>query len=264
MRIISSRLANVPGNVVLSDAIQFASRKVAAVSGDARRVLDICRRAVEMAEAEAEAATQAKEASDCDENDDDDMVPDTPSKKYPNGKPATPQIMQTSTRKHARSGTVTINTIKAAIAEATGSPLAQHLRCLPLAAKLFLGSLLARLRRTGIGEAVLGDVIDDATLMAEMNGNTKATSLLFESSERSATAEGVAESDVVAVVRSGKKLSRPFGLAAAVSSLAESGVVIVESRAGERTGRIRLSVGEEDIRTALRDDVDSKGLGFGG
>ena len=32
------------------DAIQFASRKVAAVSGDARRALDICRRAVEIAQ----------------------------------------------------------------------------------------------------------------------------------------------------------------------------------------------------------------------
>lgn len=32
------------------DAIQLAARKVAAVSGDARRALDICRRATEIAE----------------------------------------------------------------------------------------------------------------------------------------------------------------------------------------------------------------------
>ncbi|KAK5277668.1 Origin recognition complex, subunit 1, partial [Cryomyces antarcticus] len=50
--IITSRLENVPGAIVHPDAIQFASRKVAAVSGDARRALDICRRAVEIAEAE--------------------------------------------------------------------------------------------------------------------------------------------------------------------------------------------------------------------
>jgi origin recognition complex subunit 1 len=37
-------------NVFDSDAITFAARKVAAVSGDARRALEICRRATELAE----------------------------------------------------------------------------------------------------------------------------------------------------------------------------------------------------------------------
>ena len=55
MKIIQSRLEGIPGNIVDSDAVQFASRKVAAVSGDARRALDICRRAVEIAESEAPA-----------------------------------------------------------------------------------------------------------------------------------------------------------------------------------------------------------------
>ena len=35
-----------------SDAVQFVARKVAAVSGDARRALDICLRATELAQAE--------------------------------------------------------------------------------------------------------------------------------------------------------------------------------------------------------------------
>ena len=54
MRIIQSRLEGVPGNIVDPDAVQFASRKVAAVSGDARRALDICRRAVELAESDVQ------------------------------------------------------------------------------------------------------------------------------------------------------------------------------------------------------------------
>lgn len=37
-------------NAFEPDAIQLVSRKVAAVSGDARRCLDICRRAVEIAD----------------------------------------------------------------------------------------------------------------------------------------------------------------------------------------------------------------------
>ncbi len=52
MKIVQSRLEGVPGGIVRPEAVQFASRKVAAVSGDACRALDICRRAVELAEAE--------------------------------------------------------------------------------------------------------------------------------------------------------------------------------------------------------------------
>ncbi|CAA22443.1 origin recognition complex subunit Orc1 [Schizosaccharomyces pombe] len=49
--IIAARLEAVrDDDVFSSDAIRFAARKVAAVSGDARRALDICRRASELAE----------------------------------------------------------------------------------------------------------------------------------------------------------------------------------------------------------------------
>ncbi|EPX70472.1 origin recognition complex subunit Orc1 [Schizosaccharomyces octosporus yFS286] len=49
--IIASRLEEVKDeNLFSSDAIRFAARKVAAVSGDARRALDICRRSSELAE----------------------------------------------------------------------------------------------------------------------------------------------------------------------------------------------------------------------
>ena len=41
------------GHVVLDpSAVQFCARKVAAVAGDMRRALDVCRRAVEMVEAD--------------------------------------------------------------------------------------------------------------------------------------------------------------------------------------------------------------------
>ncbi|CAN6596422.1 hypothetical protein TRVA0_001S02740 [Trichomonascus vanleenenianus] len=51
--IIASRLQGIPGNIVERDAMEFAARKIASVSGDARRALDICRRSVEIAESEA-------------------------------------------------------------------------------------------------------------------------------------------------------------------------------------------------------------------
>lgn len=36
-------LAATPSDIMLADAIRLASSKVASISGDARRVLDICR-----------------------------------------------------------------------------------------------------------------------------------------------------------------------------------------------------------------------------
>lgn len=48
--VVMARLADT--NMFKSDAVQLVARKVASVSGDCRRALDICRRAVEIAEAE--------------------------------------------------------------------------------------------------------------------------------------------------------------------------------------------------------------------
>ena len=53
-QIVASRMSGL--KVFDSDAIQLAARKVAAVSGDARRALDICRRSTEIAESEGKSA----------------------------------------------------------------------------------------------------------------------------------------------------------------------------------------------------------------
>ncbi|KAG6033298.1 hypothetical protein E4U41_006946 [Claviceps citrina] len=129
MKIIQSRLEGVPGDVVDADAVQFASRKVAAVSGDARRALDICRRAVEIAENDMQGD------------------PTTPSKR--------------SKQDEARRGRVTIVTIKKAINEATTNPVQQHLRGLPLMSKLLMAALLLRVRRTGLAETTFGETVDE-------------------------------------------------------------------------------------------------------
>ncbi|KPP63026.1 Cell division control protein 6-like [Scleropages formosus] len=51
--IVQDRVAHVASEVLLdASAVQFCARKVSAVSGDARKALDICRRAVEMVESE--------------------------------------------------------------------------------------------------------------------------------------------------------------------------------------------------------------------
>ena len=244
--IIRSRLSHVPDNIVDSDAIQFASRKVAAVSGDARRALDICRRAVEIAEAETLAAENPLLA--------------TPSKsarrKEKSGTALTPEKPKASK--------VTIATVKQAINEATSSPLQQYLKALPLAAKLFLAALSARTRRSGVNECVLGDVIEEAKklgLMAADNPNVHEF-LLTEN-----VASGGQEDGMSPGLKKGAKagtVPRMLGMGSAAAELAEAGVIGVESwRKGDRVGKIRLGVGDEEIKLALKDDVEVRGLGFG-
>lgn len=233
MKIIQSRLEGVPGNIVDPDAIQFASRKVAAVSGDARRALDICRRAVEIVEY---ASGKAETVS----------MPGTPSKR---GRNLTDNV-QSPTKNRllgpqgiAAQGRVTIAVIKQAINEATSSPLQHYLRHLPLTAKILLVAVLARIRRSGVGENIMADVIDEAERMAKMSGD-------FEIDELLIAAGGIVTG------RSSVSGGRVAGLMSAAIMLMEAGVIGLEMKRGERAGRVRLNVAEEEVSSALRDDKD--------
>ena len=247
MKIIQSRLEGLGQVVVEPDAVQFASRKVAAVSGDARRVLDICRRAVELAE---------QDALQNDRIDQENQTPTAPGK--------TPL----KEKKASSKGVVTIATVKQAINEATLTPLASHLRSLPLTSKLFLAALLARTRRTGLSESTLSDVTDEAHRMSTITTNKSLTKHLL------AVAPSLEQqeigSDTVSMTPS--KRGRPVqkrevehaarinGLGVAARELFEAGIIGLESRHGDRVGRVRLGVAEEQVADALRDDKDCIGL----
>lgn len=278
MQIIQSRLEGVSSNIVLSDAIQFAARKVAAVSGDARRALDICRRAVEIAETEVES-----------QDGEDEAQPSTPSRTGRGNKAKPLQ----SSRSHnvtgqsdinaikrgepaaGRKGVVTLATIRQAINEATSSPLQQALRALPLASKVFLAALLARIRRTGIGEAVLGDVVDEVKKLGFMSQLQPVQDYLLapEAFDRTNGSFGLdahskdpsknTEPINTTSKHANPKAARVLGLASAAAELAEAGIIGVEARHGERVGRVRLGIGEDEIRLALGEDESVKGMGFG-
>lgn len=248
--IIRSRLSHVIGDIVDPDAIQFASRKVAAVSGDARRALDICRRAVEIAEAESLAAENPLLA--------------TPSKSA-RRKEKIALDNGASAKKKVETGRVTIATIKQAINEATSSPLQQYLKALPLAAKVFLAALLARTRRSGINECVLSDVVDEAKRLGLMAADNPQISK-FLLNDPSTTAPDQATTDYAENKKNGKATAAPRVLAmgCAAAELAEAGVIGLEGgRRGERVGRVRLGIGDEEVKLALRDDGEVGGLGFG-
>lgn len=225
MKIIQSRLEGVPGDIVDPDAVQFASRKVAAVSGDARRALDICRRAVELAESDILGQ----------------IAPNTPSKSGKGDKVS------------KSFGKVTIATIKRAINEATTSPLQQYLRGLPLSSKVLLAALLAKTMRTGIAESILGDVIDEAKRMSKMDtGSTVIEYLLKDDVDRRTSSFS----------KQPRKVPRVLGMGTSAIDLMEAGIVGLEARRADRTGKIRLSIGEEDVKQAFKDDPEVKNLGF--
>lgn len=228
MRIIKSRLEGVQGDIVDPDAIQFASRKVAAVSGDARRALDICRRAVEIVEYAAS-------------RDSLTSMPSTPSKNSRGFATASTSQTTPSPRVTEPQGKVTIAVIKQAINEATSSPLQHFLRCLPLAAKVFLAAAIVRIHRSGMGDNAVGDVIDEAERMIRTCGDSDIEDLLCNNSKleaRSADWRG----------------GRVEGLMGAAIMLMEAGIIGLEVKRGERAGRLRLNVGEEEISSALRED----------
>jgi len=231
MQIIQSRLEGVPGDIVDSDAIQFASRKVAAVSGDARRALDICRRAVEIAE-------------NGDGNQDFSATPSKRQKERTSGFSGTSNVM----------GRVVIGTIKQAIAEATSSPLQQCLKTLPLASKVFLAALLAKIRRSGVLESNIGDVLEEAKRLSHLASDAVICDCLlndFGLAKRKAPGTGI--STVV---------SRLYGMGAGASELMEAGIISFESRKGERTGKLRLNIGEDEVKLAFKDDAEVRDLGF--
>ena len=248
--IISSRLSHVPGHIVDPDAVQFASRKVAAVSGDARRALDICRRAVEIAESEA-----------IEEENPGLATPSKRKKLRDKAEHGPPRA------KEKKMGQVTIGTVKQAINEATSSSLQQYLKSLPLSSKMFLAAILARTRRSGISECVLGDVLDEARklgLMAADNPSIQEmllTNTLPGLHQQSGSTAGPTKKG--GTMSAGEKVPRVLAMGVAAVALAEAGVIGLEGRRGERVGKVRLNVGEEEVKLALRDDGEVKGLGFG-
>lgn len=111
--------------LIAKDAIEFASRKVASVSGDARRSLMICIRAVEIAQAEFLSKNETERK--------------TMDGKY----------------------TVTIMHIMKAINEASSSPVNGYLNSLSFLSKLVLSSILLRKKRSGIAEIEVGEIYDE-------------------------------------------------------------------------------------------------------
>ncbi|KAL0936660.1 origin recognition complex subunit 1 (ATPase) [Colletotrichum truncatum] len=231
MKIIQSRLEGVPGNVVEADAIQFASRKVAAVSGDARRALDICRRAVELAEYESCVDSEG----------------------------VTGKGQRQSEGKRKTSTKVTISTVKRAINEATTNPIQQYLRSLAFTPKLLLSSMLVRIQRNGTVETTFGDVMDELHRIIKLD--TCALDSGVITALVGGSMSGLMAGDLSQVSGSAR-VAEAMGLPRVAVELVGAGIIVLEAQRAERPSKMRLAVGEEEIRMAFRDDSEVRALGL--
>ncbi|CAA6667334.1 unnamed protein product [Spirodela intermedia] len=133
--IISCRLRGV--NVFEEQAVEFASRKVAAISGDARRALEICRRAAELA--------------------------DYRQKQLP-------QSMVESLHLNDRNFLIGINDVEAAIQEMFQAPHIQVIKSCPRLSKIFMVAMVHEVHRTGICEITFEKLAAAASRLCASNG----------------------------------------------------------------------------------------------
>ncbi|KAJ9066865.1 Origin recognition complex, subunit 1, variant 2 [Entomophthora muscae] len=116
--IVASRLMAVPW--FDPEAVEMCARKVASVSGDARRALDICRRAVEIIELQRRRAPNGKNCSEI---------------------------------------RVRIATINKAVDDMYKSPAIKYISGCSLHQKVMLAALLSTVKSQGVTDVSLGDVI---------------------------------------------------------------------------------------------------------
>lgn len=116
---------NADFQVIERDALTLAAAKTTGVTGDARRMLDVCRRAVEVAVASYAAAT----------------APGT----------GTP-------RRSTKPQPVKMKQISSVLAEMSRNPTAQFVRSCSLYEKVMLAAVVRGIRKTGVGELEWGRV----------------------------------------------------------------------------------------------------------
>ncbi|CAK8672967.1 unnamed protein product [Clavelina lepadiformis] len=157
-----------------ADAVQLVARKVAAVSGDARRCLDVCRRAIEIAEKD----------------------------------------------KRSTKASASIEHVHTSLQEMFASPMVKLIRHSSTHEKIFLRSVVAEFRRSGLEEATVGLVLQHHVALAKL--------------------EGLPPPNVTSLIK-------------VCNQLAASRVVLLETGRHDIYARIRLNVSVDDVLFALSD-----------
>lgn len=209
------------------DAIEIASRKVASVSGDARRALKVCKRAAEI----AEHYYMAKHGYTYD--------------GQTSSRPGTGDAEDVNDRDGVQ--TVHISHIMKALNETISSQSTTFISRLSFTGKLFLYALLKLMKKTGLQEQQLGDIIDEIRLLIEANAKNKFVEemrrvLFHQGSEVTPEQLRIVSWDFV------------------INQLIEAGIIIKQSMKNEKISCVKLNISSEDVKKALEQDESLKGL----
>ncbi|CAL9732035.1 origin recognition complex subunit 1 [Monosporozyma unispora] len=217
------------------DAIEIASRKVASVSGDARRALKVCKRAAEIAEQYyMNKHGYGYDGGAVEEEEGGDGIEDEEDKK--NSETDSDEIQ-----------TVHINHVMKALNETINSHSVKFITGLSFTCKLFLFALLNLSKKTGLQEQSLGDIIDEIKNLIEVNGNNKFIMNLQDM----IFAKGIPNN---------YEQLRMISWEYLLNELIESGIVIKQTMRNERLSCVRLNISNEDVKHALYQDETLKSL----
>jgi origin recognition complex subunit 1 len=126
-----------------------------------------------------------------------------------------------------------------------------------------------RTQRTGLAESTFGDVLEEMQRTLKLaTGESRPLTLLDRKAAGAPTthAAGGGGADLGLMVSSARaknssQLVRPAGLSAAAVDLTGAGIINLEAQKAERPSKMRLAVGDEEVRLAFRDDPEIKALG---
>lgn len=213
------------------DAIEIASRKVASVSGDARRALKVCKRAAEIAEQHYMArygysydGKTLEKHYDTSESTDEEDANDS-----------------------ERIQTVHISHIMKALNETINSQTTRFISKLSFTGKLFLFALLNLMKKSGLQEQRLGDIIDEIKSLIEMNAKNR---FVLEISNT------LFQKDTLLTTEQLRIVSWDF----VINQLIDAGIIIKQSLKNEKISCVKLCISAEDVKKALELDDELKNL----
>lgn len=213
------------------DAIEIASRKVASVSGDARRALKVCKRAAEIAEKHY----MAKHGYNYDGKaiiEDEEVREELEAGNIP-------QIEEDN---DGEVQIVNINHIMKALNETINSHAITYVSRLAFAAKLFIYAILNLMKKTNTLDQTLGNVIDEVKLLMDKNSGNKNLHDI-QKALYSSDHDGNMELRIRAW---------DFN----INQLIEAGILSRQSMRNERTTTVRVNLAVEELREAIeKDDV---------
>lgn len=229
-----------------ADAIEIASRKVASVSGDARRALKVCKRAAEIAEKHY----MAKHGYGYDgktviEDENEEQIYDDEDKDLIESNKAKDDNDDDDDNDGVQ--TVHITHVMKALNETLNSHVITFMTRLSFTAKLFIYALLNLMKKNGSQEQELGDIVDEIKLLIEVNGSNKfvmeiAKTLFQQGSDNISEQLRIISWDFV------------------LNQLLDAGILFKQTMKNDRICCVKLNISVEEAKRAMNEDETLRNL----